>query len=144
MTDFQYLIDNNVLTKLSRDQRASDFFRTKCHVPSEVLHEARGFPDIDSLSTREYPTTPGVLRQLVKVMETVPIDNTRLVDLYANEGNADPLIVACALDAQDANEGLLFWPTWVVVSDDGAVQAKATEFEISVRTSAEFKAIISE
>lgn len=77
-------------------------------------------------------------------METVPIDNTRLVDLYANEGNANPLLVACALDAHDSNEGLLFWPTWVVVSDDGAVQAKASKFEVPVRTSAEFKSIISE
>lgn len=31
-------------------------------------------------------------------MATISIDDTSLVDLYANLGNADPILVACALD----------------------------------------------
>ncbi|GAA1463544.1 PIN domain-containing protein [Williamsia maris] len=140
--DQQYLIDNNVLIKMSTRQRASEFFVSSCHVPSEVLYEARGFPDYEVLLEREYRTTPGVLRQLVSVMATVSVGDTSLVDLFANRGNADPIIVACALDAQHQNEGLLFGPNWVVVSDDDAVRTKADLFGISLKTSAELKAII--
>lgn len=142
MNEHEYLVDNNVLAALSREQRASAFFRTHCHVPDEVLHEARGFPDIAVLKVRRYETTEGVLRQLITIMETIPVGNTDLVDLYANRGNADPLIVACALDATRQNEDMLFGPTWVVVSDDKAVRSKATEFEIELRTGAEFAAIL--
>lgn len=142
MTEYQYLIDNNVLSTLSRDQRVSEFFRTRCRIPDEVLYEASGFPDIGDLNARKYETTAGVLRQLIAVMATVPATDTKLVDLYANRGNADPLVVACALDARGKNEGMLFGPTWVVVSDDKAVREKATEFEIELRTGGEFAAIL--
>lgn len=144
MNEYQYLVDNNVLSMLSREQRASAFFRAHCRIPDEVLHEARGFPDIAELSARRYVTTEGVLRQLITVMETVPVTDTDLVDLYANRGNADPLIVACALDATWQNEDKLFGPRWAVVSDDKAVREKATEFEIELRTGAEFAAILDD
>ncbi len=142
MTDYQYLLDNNVLSALSRAQRASEFVRAHCHLPDEVLYEARGFPDIRALRAHRYETTDEVLRQLITVMATVPAIDTELIDLYANRGNADPLIVACALDARRQNEDKLFGPTWVVVSDDKAVCAKAAEFGIELRTGAEFAAIL--
>jgi hypothetical protein len=142
VTDNQYLIDNNVLAKLPRHQRISTFFSRYCHIPDEVLYEARGFPDIAELKTRRYETTGGVLRQLIAVMETVPVSDTKLVDLYANRGNADPLLVACALEAMRQDEDKLFRSTWIVVSDDDAVREKAAEFEIERRTGKEFAAIL--
>lgn len=142
-SDFRYLIDNNALSHLTQDQRASAFFRDRCHIPSEVLHEARGFPDFESLKANEYPTTAQVLNVLIEVMATIPVDDTKLVDLYSNRGNADPLLVACAVDAQRrSSEGVLFAPTWVVVSDDKAVQAKAGEFGITVMANSQFAAVL--
>lgn len=137
-----YMIDSNALSKLSRQQRVSDFFQENCHVPSEVLHEARFFPDIDALKDNEYPMTGRVLEILIEVMATVSVDDTKLVDLYANRGNADPIVVACAVDGQRASQHMLFGPNWVVVSNDKAVRAKAEEFGIEVWTSAEFAAIL--
>lgn len=142
MSDFSYLIDSNALSKLTQEQRASDFFRENCRVPNEVLFEARWFPDIEGLRGNEFPTTGSVLEILIEVMKTVPIDDTTLVDLYANRGNADPLIVACAVDGMRANEWHLFGPTWVVVTNDTAVQAKAEEFGVEVLTGAEFAVVL--
>ncbi|WP_445159656.1 hypothetical protein ACTXG5_15540 [Mycobacterium sp. Dal123C01] len=142
MTDHQYLVDSNALSVLSKNQRGGVFFRTHCHIPDEVLYEARGFPDIGELKACRYETTTNVLRYLITVMATVPYADTKLVDVYANRGNADPLIVACALDAQGCDEGMLFGPVWVVVSDDDAVRGKAAEFKIELRTSGEFSAIL--
>lgn len=138
----EYVIDNNTLAQLKRSQRASKSFREKAHIPSEVLHEAQGFPDIEDLRRNEYLTTPAVLSILTEVMATVPVNDTRLVDLYANRGNADPLLIACAIDGQRGSDELLFGPTWVVVSGDKAVQAKAAEFGIEVRTNDEFTEIL--
>lgn len=139
---YEYVIDNNALSHLKRHQRASDFFRENCHIPSEVLYEARFFPDIKELKGNEYPATSRVLTILIEVMATVPISDTKLVDLYANRGNADPLVVACAVDGQRKSDEGLFGPAWVVVSGDKAVQAKAVELGIEVKTSEEFIAIL--
>ncbi|QHN30794.1 hypothetical protein GII32_10740 [Gordonia amarae] len=143
MNDCIYLVDNNVLSKLSREQRSSQFFRDQCRIPSEVLHEARDYPDINALKQLEYPTTPDVLLRLQQIMTTIPTTDTRLVDLYANKGNADPLILACALDAQRRDEVYLWAPTWVVVSDDRAVQDKALELKVELRTGAQFIATLT-
>ena len=43
-------------------------------------------------------------------MATVPADNMSLVDLYANRGNAVPILVECALDEiREADDGLFGW-----------------------------------
>ena len=126
-TEREYVVDNNALSRLTRAQRASSFFREHCHIPTEVLYEARGLPDIAALKANEYATTGRVLKTLIEVMATVPVGDTKLVDLYANRGNADPLVVACAIDGQRADNEFLFGPTWVVVSGDKAVRAKAVE-----------------
>lgn len=139
---YEYMIDNNTLAQLKRSQRASEFFVNKAHIPSEVLHEARGFPDIEHLRWNEYPTTPEVLSILIEVMATIPVNDIRLVNLYANRGNADPLLVACAIHGQRGSNGQLFGPTWVVVSGDKAVRAKAEEFGIHVRTNDQFTEIL--
>lgn len=142
MNGSRYLIDCNALSKLTKDQRASGFFRTNCRIPTEVLYEARWFPDVRQLSEVEYKTTGSVLAILAEVMATVPVDDKKLVDLYANQGNADPLIVACAVDAMREREQQLFGEAWAIVSDDKAVRAKANEFDIEILASEKFIAIL--
>jgi hypothetical protein len=138
MNEEKYLVDNNVLSHLSLAQRGSKFFRTRCRLPSEVLHEAEGYPDAKALKDVEYQTSASVLRFLRMVMATVPDDDIALVNLYANKGAADPMLVACALDAKQESASLLFGPTWVIVSNDKAVRAKATEFGVEACTREEF------
>ncbi|KQS98740.1 hypothetical protein ASG23_13430 [Cellulomonas sp. Leaf395] len=75
-------------------------------------------------------------------MATVPADDTALVDLYANRGNADPLVVACALNGQDEDSQYLDAPEWTVVTADNAVRAKAEEFGLRALSNAEFAALI--
>lgn len=137
-----YVIDNNALSVVNREHRASDFFKQHCRIPSEVLHEAEGFPDIEELKHLEYSTTASVLALLTEVMASVPVGDTKLVDLYANLGNADPLVVASTLDGQRRDAATLFGPTWTVVSGDKAVQAKAREFGLAVKTNQEFLALL--
>lgn len=140
-----YVIDNNALTFLGRTHRASTFFKQHCRIPSEVLHEAEGFPDIEELRQLEYRTTPDMLVALIDVMASVPVDDRSLVDLYANRGNADPLVVACALDGQQrGEEGALFSLTWNVVSGDKAVLAAARRFGLPVLTNQEFLALLKD
>lgn len=144
MNDFgtRYVVDTNSLSQLGGFRRSSSFFRESARIPSEVVHEAQGFPDITTLRENAYPTTAAVLRWLVKVMATVPADDTALVDLYANRGNADPLVVACALDGQDEDSQYLDAPEWAVVTADNAVRAKAEEFGLRALSNAEFAALI--
>lgn len=142
MNEFEYFVDNNVLSKLTREQRSNEFFRSHCHLPTEVIYEARALRDIDQLRLQEYETTAAVLRQLAAVLSTVPADDTSLLDLYTNTGNADPLLVACALDARSDNDGKLFGPTQVVVSNDKAVQALAAKFDLTVLDEDQFKTLI--
>ncbi|WP_437773507.1 hypothetical protein [Arthrobacter sp. KNU40] len=130
MNEEMYLIDNNVLSHLSPAQRASEFFRTRCRIPAEVLHEAVGYANVDALKAVEYPTTMTVLKFLQRVMATVPEDDTALVNLYANKGAADPMLVACALNGMQESASWLFGPKWIVVSNDKAVRAKAEEFAV--------------
>jgi hypothetical protein len=142
ITDYRYLLDNNVLSKISVSDRRGPFMKSHCRVPAEVLYEAQGYPDGDELSALLYPTTPAVLRALVEVMATVNPADTSLIDLYHNRGNADPILVACAIVARDENASLLFGEAWSVVSDDHAVQLKATDFNIGFLTSGEFLVLV--
>ncbi|TFC33469.1 hypothetical protein E3O55_04050 [Cryobacterium sp. MDB1-18-2] len=118
-------MDTNTLSQIGRRRRDSDFFKVNVVVPEEVLREAREFPDVGSLRSLLYPTTAGVLEWLVQVMATIPVDDTRLVDLYRNKGGADPLLVACALDGQATDSVYLDAPEWVVVTADDAARRKA-------------------
>lgn len=138
----RYLVDTNALSQLGRQRRASNFFRANAMIPSEVLHEADGFPDVEALKQIEYSTTPSVLRWLVTVMATVPPDDTDLINLYLNHGSADPLMVACALDARDRETQHLDPLEWVIVTDDKAVKAKAGEFKVRGLTYAQLADLI--
>ena len=139
MSDTYYFLDNNVISHLSKVQLASAFFKAHCRVPSEVFHEAGANAD---LRVALYPTTAVVLLALCEVMASIRPDDTSLVDLYANKGNADPLLVACALVEIRLSESFLVKPTWCVVTNDAAVRAKANDFSIETLSREEFFAAI--
>jgi hypothetical protein len=130
MDEVMYLLDNNVLSHLSRDQRESDFFFSRCRVSTEVAHEADGYIESNMLERVEFKTTKRVLELLQTVMATVEVGDRRLVDLYANKGAADPLLIACAMSATEDAGSFLWGPVWVVVSNDKAVQEKAEAFTV--------------
>lgn len=138
MNEELYLLDNNALSHLTRAQRASAFFHDRCALPSEIIHEADGYPDAASFKVVEYPTTANVLKHLGTVMATVSVDDTTLVNLYANKGAADPMLLACALDGMAEAATALWGPTWVIVSNDNAVRAKAKELGVESCTREDF------
>ncbi len=142
MNDTFYLLDNNVLAKLTPAQRASAFFMEQCRVPDEVMHEA-GPARAAGLEQVRYPTTPEVLRGVQTVMATVAARDIKLVDLYHNKGNADPFLVACALVEQQHAAPMLVRPEWLVVTDDHAVRRKADEFEIAWSSSTDFIGLLN-
>ncbi len=136
--DAFYFLDNNVVSHLSRQQLASAFFRERCHIPSEVLHEARGHRAIDLLQAVEYRTSARVLVALTEVLSTVSPTDTSLIDLYAGKGNADPILIACALLETRKAELLLVRPRWFVVSNDKPVHTKAADFGVATLSRDEF------
>lgn len=144
MTDFgtRYVVDTNTLTQLGKRRRDSPFFKENVVIPEEVLREARGFRDYRSLKLQVYPTTTGVLELLITIMATLSSDDRKLVDLYANRGGADPVVIACALDAKAQATGQLFQPEWLVVTGDAALRDKALEFSLKVLSNAEFSHIL--
>lgn len=143
MINVRYLLDNNALNQFTREQRASAFFGECCRIPSEVLYEAQGFPDIARLRELEYTMSAELLETLKTVMASVPPDDKKLVDLYSNTGNADPIIVAAALHANEREGDSLFPNEWKIVTNDAAVQRKAAEFGVNGLEPAEFLHILN-
>lgn len=139
-----HLLDNNVLAKLTVAQRASAAFQRSCRIPEEVLWEASGLPDASALERCTYPTSPVVLHALVEVMSTISPSDRTLVDLYANQGAGDPLLIACLLVAtREASEALIS-PEWALVSSDNAVLLKAAEFGLATAMVSEFLSLAKE
>lgn len=138
----KYVVDTNTLSQIGWARRASDFFRENVVLPEEVLREAADFPDLGVLRNLVHSTTAQMLEWLVRVMATVPEDDTRLVDLYKNKGGADPMLVACALDGQARDSAYLGAPEWVIVTADQAVRHKAEEFGLKALSNAEFATLI--
>ncbi|WP_368497179.1 hypothetical protein [Herbiconiux sp. A18JL235] len=138
MNEELFLLDNNALSHLTLSQRASLFFRMRCFLPTEIIHEADGFPDAAAFKDIEYPTTGSVLKHLGTVMAAIPAGDTNLVNLYANKGAGDPMLIACALDGMEKAAPLLWGPTWVVISNDKAVRAVSTELGVEARSRDEF------
>jgi hypothetical protein len=139
----RYLLDNNALNKLTPEQRASPFVHEHCRIPAEVLHEAQRFPDIAGLREIGYAMSAELLETLKRVMASVPPDDRKLIDLYSNTGNADPILVAVALHATDDELDSLFQNEWQIVTNDAAVHRKAAEFGVSTLESAEFLRILN-
>lgn len=135
MSDSFYLLDTNVISHLTKPQLTSSFFAEYCRIPGEVFHEAG---KRKALLPALYPTTVEVLEALRDVMATVTPEDTSLINLYANKGNADPLLIACALLETRRTEPLLVKPQWFVVSNDAAVRAKSADVGVEALTREEF------
>jgi hypothetical protein len=120
----RYVLDANVLSRLTPEQRASAFVKEFCRVPTEVLFETGGLPD--SAVIRELELRVGVrtLERLRDVMATIDPEDRSVVDLYRNKGGADPVLVAAAL-AADHDEDSLWGTEWHIVTDDNAVRRLA-------------------
>ncbi|GEL45069.1 hypothetical protein CHO01_01850 [Cellulomonas hominis] len=143
MNEHRYLLDANVLTRLTADQRASAFVSARCRVTAEVMNEVRGLPDRSVIARIELSTDARTLGRLREVMASVVPGDQSLVDLYRNKGCADPVIVAAALAAEDGQDQL--WQTqWHIVSDDKAVRAMASTFGISWISRRDLVALIEE
>lgn len=139
----RYLVDNSALFDLTSTQRASPKFRDIARVPTAVIHEAGDYSRTESLDRLDYPTTASVLEHLKRVMATVEPDDRSLVNLFKYEGTADPLLVACALDANDALAGLM-GVCWTVVTGDDAVRGKCDEFGVPWCSAATFGGLLDE
>ncbi|CAN7354262.1 hypothetical protein LJR045_002050 [Microbacterium sp. LjRoot45] len=142
MNETFYLVDNNVLGKLTPVQRATPFFTEHCRVPDEVMDEA-GPARAAALRAVRYPTTGNVLRALQAVMATVEPGDITLVNLYRNKGGADPLLVASAIVEHQKVADMLIRPEWVIATDDDAVRRKAEEFGIRWMSSADLAGVLS-
>jgi hypothetical protein len=138
----KYLVDNNALVALRRHRIRSDYFRAFCRVTADVLFEADQNPEHVALAQIADETTPELLEQVRAVMGTVLPGDIRLVDLYKNKGTADPGLIASILTKNAANDGMFFADTWVLVTNDHAVAAKAAECDVASIKPQELAAII--
>lgn len=139
----RYLLDNNALFRIPRAMRMSNELRKVARLPSEVIHETGPYATRYDLPSLEYKATPSVLRRLKDVMDQVPAGDMSLIDLYAGEGAADPLLVACALDAAEQRSQVLVGEVYTVVSDDIAVRATCERLQVSWMSAADFADAIS-
>lgn len=141
MDDVMYLVDNNVLSRLGHEERASAFLRTRCHVTEDVVHEARGFADeLSGVPAR--PVSGSVLRSLAHVMGMIDPQDTSLVNLYANKGSADPMLVAVALDMADEEDRTLVPRQVVLVTGDKAVALVAQRLRVTTLGFEDFQRVL--
>ncbi|HEY1118339.1 MAG TPA: hypothetical protein VGE43_11585 [Acidimicrobiales bacterium] len=142
MNETWYLLDNNALLTLTRAERSGRFVRERCRIPTEVLYEAQGYPDIAALRRLEFEMNPDILERVRRVMASVSPKDAALVDLYANKGNADPILIATAMYARELSETTLLPDEWVVVTNDRAVQRTAAQFGVPTLRSNEFRGLV--
>lgn len=137
-----YLLDNNALLTLTREERSGRLVRERCRIPTEVLYEAQGYPDVEALRQLEFEMNAVILERVRQVMASVSPGDTALVDLYANKGNADPILIATAMYARELSETTLLPEEWVVVTDDRALRRTAAEFGVPTLPSVEFGELV--
>lgn len=139
----RYLVDSNVLSRLSSEQRTSTTFGQKCVLIEDVWFESRGFAE-DSLGRLVRLPTRRTLARLGEIMASIPPGDYGLVDLYDNKGMADPALVAYAVALTDEERDALLPVEWVLVTEDKALTDKATEFNIAVITREAFLAVLAQ
>lgn len=127
----KYLVDNNALGPLG-ERKKSAFFNEHCRVPAEVAHESRRANHAKLLEPLTIEMTPSMLPALAEVMKTVPVEDTKLIDLYNYKGTADPILVAMAIVLSSED---LFADSWVIVTEDKEVIATAQQFSVETLTS---------
>lgn len=142
--DFErYLVDTNALFRLPEDLRTSSDLRAISRFPSEVIQEAGQYASTYDLFRFEYRTSATVLEHLKEVMAKVPTNDFSLVKLYENEGCADPLLVACALDAADKRAHELVGEVYVVATDDVPTREACARHGVRWLSTAEFVALLA-
>ena len=143
MSDFVYLIDSNILSRLSREQRSHRFVERHCRVLTEVFDEVRKARTVSRMRAIEYEMSAEVLVTVREVMQSLVPQDFALVDLYQNHGAADPLLVAVALRENRRSSEMLFAPEWAIATSDVAVAETAARFGISVVDEQRFKQLLS-
>jgi predicted nucleic acid-binding protein len=142
MSQNYYLVDNNALIALTRRRLQTPFFAEHCRVTADVLQEASEHPDRRLLETLVEQTTAGVLQRVREVMTSIDVGDTRLVDLYANKGAADPGQIAAALVHVTSQVEYLLPDVWTVVSLDQAVLDTADRHHIATMRPAQLAELI--
>lgn len=142
MNEKKYLVDNNALGFIGPRRRSSAFFREHCRVTEDVAWEARYTVKPAVLRGLQVATTPIILNRVPGIMRTVPVGDIRLLNLYSNKGAADPLIVATALALQEKESESLLGDEWIVVTNDGALTAKAKEFGVATAAAEDLAELI--
>lgn len=136
----RYLVDTVTLTQMSVTQRGCAFMRAYCRIPEEILYEAGGMPDIDTLSFLDYPVTAAVMEKAKEVLNSItPKD--RVVDLYSNKGNGDVMLLATALAEIEVSAGQLIGDRWIIATADVGLTKKAAELHIPICHSKVFIAL---
>lgn len=140
----RFVIDTNALIYLRAKRRNCDFFVENCFIPELVLHEAEGFPDYVMLVSRRIIVNAEILSHVVEIMDRIDHQDNSLVNLYKNQGMADPFVIATALYQQEKeDEQPSLWPIeWVIVSDDKAVKRTASIFNIPCISAGELAEIV--
>lgn len=139
-----FIIDTNALSYLSEKRRNCGYFTKNCFIPEVVLDEAKGFPDFTKLTSRKIPVNANILSFVCEIMNQVNHKDSSLVNLYKNQGAADPFVIATALYQRELqNEQLVLLPIeWVIVSDDKAVNRTASIFNFPCISAKELAEII--
>ena len=131
MNDDRFLLDANVLSRLTPTQRVSAFVAERC----------RGRPDVHLVEPLELPSTAAMPERLRGVMASIAPEDSTLMDLYRDRGGADPVIVAAALTAERGDNSLC--PTVRhLVPDDRAGRMTASLFGLDVLSRAELVSLI--
>lgn len=138
----RYLVDTVTLSRMTATQRASMFMRRWCRIPEEILYEAQGLPDSESLKPLIYPITSTVLDKVKTVLATIRPDD-KVVDLYRNKGNGDVMLLASALTEMDVSAGQLIGDRWIIATGDDGLTKKAAELSVLTCTPDEIIALIT-
>lgn len=137
----RYLVDNVTLSRMTSDQRASAFMQNRCRIPEEIIYEARGLPDIETLKPLIYPITTTVLAYVKVVLATIK-PGDKVVDLYRNEGNGDVILLATALSEMSVSSEQLFGDRWIIATADKGLTRKAAELGVLTCTADQFVALV--
>lgn len=144
MTTQIYVLDTNIISRLSKDELSAPFLFEYCRIPSEVIYETRLHPNIEHLKTIQHPTTIESLHAVAEIMSTLDPKDRRLVDLFDNKGGADPFLIAAAIVEQRNSESQLFpAEQWTVVTNDRAVAETAAKFNVPTISRDQFRNVIN-
>lgn len=142
----RYVIDTNALSFLREKRRKCGYFKKNCFIPELVLDEAKGFPDHTTLTSQKITVNASILSFVQEIMDQVNYRDRSLVNLYKNQGAADPFVLATAMYQREAqNKQLVLLPIeWVVVSDDKAVRKTASTFNFPCISAKELAEVIDD